>query len=196
MSMNVTSNSTATYSVDRPLPLSVSETSASYGINMCDGTIPCLPMLSSAAKGMASYVTTTGGQSSPHTVSVPSTPRTEGEILMFPTLKTFAFSELKRATTDFHSANMVGEGGYGCVFKGWVDGNSLRAAKPGNSMVIAVKRLNRQSFHGHKEWLTEINYLGRPRHPNIVKLIGYCTEDDNRLLVYEFMPCGSLNNHL
>lgn len=43
---------------------------------------------------------------------------------------------------------------------------------------------------------TEVNYLGQLRHPNLVKLIGYCTDGDNRLLVYEFMPKGSLENHL
>ncbi|KAL6980535.1 Interface between microtubules and kinetochore protein [Sarracenia purpurea var. burkii] len=63
-------------------------------------------------------------------------------------------------------------------------------------MVIAVKRLNQEGLQGHKEWLTEINYLGQLYHPNLVKLIGYCLEDDHRLLVYEFMTRGSLENHL
>jgi serine/threonine protein kinase len=63
-------------------------------------------------------------------------------------------------------------------------------------MVIAVKRLNQEGFQGHQEWLTEINYLGQLYHPNLVKLVGYCLEDDHRLLVYEFMPKGSLENHL
>ncbi|PRQ59171.1 putative transferase, protein kinase RLK-Pelle-RLCK-VIIa-2 family [Rosa chinensis] len=193
-SINVASNSTAADSVDHPPPLPVPETSASYGLNICDGNIPCFSMLSSAAECMASYGTTTGAECPPH--AVPSTPRTEGEILLFPTLKTFSFSELKRSTRQFRFDNMLGEGSFGCVFKGWVNGNSLTAAKPGTGMVIAVKRLNRQSLLGHKEWMTEINYLGRLRHPNLVKLIGYCTEDDDGLLVYEFMPCGSLNNHL
>ncbi|MBA0601110.1 hypothetical protein Gorai_004297, partial [Gossypium raimondii] len=80
--------------------------------------------------------------------------------------------------------------------------------------VIAVKRLNQEGFQGHQEWLVsfissliptlelisglqaEINYLGQLHHPNLVKLIGYCLEDDHRLLVYEFMPKGSLENHL
>ncbi|KAJ6750196.1 hypothetical protein OIU85_000797 [Salix viminalis] len=84
-------------------------------------------------------------------------------------------------------------------------------------MVIAVKRLNQVGFQGHREWLNdrspvanlgylrifvkpaltaEINYLGQFQHPNLVKLIGYCFEDDHRLLVYEFMPRGSMENHL
>ncbi|XP_050386861.1 receptor-like cytoplasmic kinase 176 [Argentina anserina] len=129
-------------------------------------------------------------------ISVPSTPRTEGEILMSSNLKNFFFNELKTATRNFRPDSMVGEGGFGCVFKGWVDENALTAAKPGTGMVIAVKRLNQEGLQGHKEWLTEINYLGQLRHPNLVKLIGYCLEDDHRLLVYEFMPRGSLDNHL
>ncbi|KAK4785587.1 hypothetical protein SAY86_002276 [Trapa natans] len=63
-------------------------------------------------------------------------------------------------------------------------------------MVIAVKKLKQESFQGHKEWLTELHYLGLLHHPNLVKLIGYCLEGENRLLVYEFMAKGSLENHL
>ncbi|EHA8590844.1 putative serine/threonine-protein kinase PBL3 [Cocos nucifera] len=63
-------------------------------------------------------------------------------------------------------------------------------------MVVAVKKLKQEGFQGHKEWLTEVNYLGQLHHPNLVKLIGYCSEGDNRLLVYEFMSKGSLENHL
>ncbi|KAL5582352.1 hypothetical protein UlMin_014794, partial [Ulmus minor] len=58
------------------------------------------------------------------------------------------------------------------------------------------KTLNHDGLQGHKEWLVEIVYLGELMHSNLVKLIGYCIEDDQRLLVYEFMPRGSLENHL
>ncbi|XP_057993692.1 probable serine/threonine-protein kinase PBL3 isoform X2 [Hevea brasiliensis] len=72
----------------------------------------------------------------------------------------------------------------------------MTAARPGSGMVIAVKKLKPEGFQGHKEWLTEVNYLGQLHHPNLVKLIGYCLEGENRLLAYEFMPKGSLENHL
>jgi serine/threonine protein kinase len=91
---------------------------------------------------------------------------------------------------------MVGEGGFGSVFKGWIDEHTLAPTKPGTGFVIAVKRLNQESSQGHSEWLTEINYLGQLRHPNLVKLVGYCLEDDYRILVYEFVTKGSLDNHL
>ncbi|XP_022857704.1 receptor-like cytoplasmic kinase 176 isoform X4 [Olea europaea var. sylvestris] len=121
-------------------------------------------------------------------------PWSEGEILKSSNLKGFTFSNLKAATRNWDI--LLGEGGFGSVFKGWVDKNSLEATKPGVGMAVAVKRLNQYGFQGHKEWLAEVNYLGKLRHPNLVKLIGYCLEDDHRLLVYEFMPNGSMENHL
>ncbi|KAL5991917.1 hypothetical protein ACLOJK_012829 [Asimina triloba] len=127
---------------------------------------------------------------------MPPTPRTEGEILQSSNLKSFSFSELKSATRNFRPDSVLGEGGFGSVFKGWIDEHSFAATKPGTGIVIAVKRLNQDGYQGHKEWLAEVNYLGQLHHPNLVKLIGYCLEDEQRLLVYEFMPRGSLENHL
>ncbi|XP_020574138.1 probable serine/threonine-protein kinase PIX13 isoform X1 [Phalaenopsis equestris] len=62
-------------------------------------------------------------------------------------------------------------------------------------MVVAVKKLKSESKQGFEEWQSEVNFLGRLSHPNLVKLLGYCWEED-LLLVYEFMPKGSLENHL
>ncbi|XP_022752739.1 probable serine/threonine-protein kinase PBL9 [Durio zibethinus] len=129
-------------------------------------------------------------------VSVPPTPRSEGEILESPNLKSFSFADLKMATRNFRPDSVLGVRGFGSVFKGRIDENSFTAAKPGTGIVIAVKRLNQEGFQGHKEWLAVVNYLGQLYHPHLVKLIGYCLEDEHRLLVYEFMPRGSLENHL
>ncbi|KAL8251836.1 hypothetical protein R6Q59_035529 [Mikania micrantha] len=126
----------------------------------------------------------------------PRSPRSQAEILQSANLKPFSFSVLKAATRNFRPDSVLGEGGFGSVFKGWIDEQSLAAAKPGTGTVIAVKRLNHEGIQGHQEWLAEINYLGQLNHPNHVKLIGYFQEDDHRLLVYEFMPRGSLENHL
>ncbi|KAH7678097.1 Non-specific serine/threonine protein kinase protein [Dioscorea alata] len=128
--------------------------------------------------------------------SVPPTPRSEGEILQSSNVKSFTFNDLKMATRNFRPDSVLGEGGFGSVFKGWIDEHTLAAAKAGTGIIIAVKRLNQEGFQGHKEWLAEVNYLGQLYHPNLVKLIGYCLEDEHRLLVYEFMPRGSLENHL
>lgn len=111
-------------------------------------------------------------------------------------MKPFSFNELRNATRNFRPDSLLGEGGFGYVFKGWIDEHTLTASRPGSGMVIAVKKLKPEGFQGHKEWLTEVNYLGQLHHPNLVKLIGYCLEGENRLLVYEFMPKGSLENHL
>ncbi|KAL2968594.1 hypothetical protein AAZX31_15G037000 [Glycine max] len=128
--------------------------------------------------------------------SIPQTPRSEGEILRSSNLKSFPLSELKTATRNFRPDSVLGEGGFGSVFKGWIDENSLTATKPGTGIVIAVKRLNQDGIQGHREWLAEVNYLGQLSHPHLVRLIGFCLEDEHRLLVYEFMPRGSLENHL
>ncbi|KAL8152177.1 hypothetical protein V2J09_009937 [Rumex salicifolius] len=111
-------------------------------------------------------------------------------------VKAFTFAELKAATRNFRAENLIGEGGFGYVFKGWIDEHTLYPTKPGSGIVVAVKKLKKGSFQGHNEWLAEVNNLGQLRHPNLVRLIGYCLESDNRLLVYEYLPRGSLENHL
>ncbi|XP_044506604.1 probable serine/threonine-protein kinase PBL9 [Mangifera indica] len=152
--------------------------------------------------GLSSKYVSTDGNDVSSTISkvssfsVPPTPRSEGEILQSPNLKSFSFGDLRMATRNFRPDSVLGEGGFGSVFKGWIDEHSFAATKPGTGIVIAVKRLNQEGFQGHKEWLAEVNYLGQLYHPHLVKLIGYCLEDEHRLLVYEFMPRGSLENHL
>jgi hypothetical protein len=178
--------------------------------------------------------------------SSPSTPNIGEELQVSSQLRKFSFNELKSATRNFRPESILGEGGFGCVFKGWINENGTAPVKPGTGLSVAVKTLNHDGLQGHKEWLVrnltsffsifvfihmhahahmfhlhvwstiiacgiaafmvegyffytwqaEVNYLGDLLHPNLVKLIGYCIEDDQRLLVYEFMPRGSLENHL
>ncbi|ONM15310.1 probable serine/threonine-protein kinase PBL19 [Zea mays] len=107
-------------------------------------------------------------------------------------LREFGLRELRVATRDFSPLLMVGEGGFGCVYRG-----VLRL--PG-STPVAVKRLNLNGRQGHKEWLAEVHFLGVVEHRNLVKLIGYCASQTDRgpqrLLVYEFMPNKTLDDHL
>eukprot|EP00246_Nothoceros_aenigmaticus_P012825 TRINITY_DN4143_c0_g1_i1.p1 TRINITY_DN4143_c0_g1~~TRINITY_DN4143_c0_g1_i1.p1 ORF type:complete len:462 (+),score=50.76 TRINITY_DN4143_c0_g1_i1:204-1589(+) len=112
------------------------------------------------------------------------------------TLRVFSFQDLKAATRNFRPDSLLGEGGFGGVFKGWIDEHGTMAVRPGTGMTVAVKQLNQDGLQGHQEWLGEGHILGGLHHPNLVKLIGYCSEQDHRLLVYEFMPRGSLENHL
>lgn len=86
------------------------------------------------------------------------TPRTEGEILSSPNLNPFSFNELKNATRNFRPDSLLGEGGFGYVFKGWINESTFTAAKPGSGMVVAVKKLKPEGFQGHKEWLVGFNY--------------------------------------
>ncbi|XAR51757.1 Non-specific serine/threonine protein kinase [Bertholletia excelsa] len=128
--------------------------------------------------------------------STPSTPYISEELKFSSQLRKFSFSELKSATRNFKPESLLGEGGFGCVFKGWVNESGTTPVRPGAGLAVAVKTLNHDGLQGHKEWLAEVNFLGDLLHPNLVKLIGYCIEDDQRLLVYDFMPRGSLENHL
>ncbi|KAL6873599.1 hypothetical protein ACP4OV_013681 [Aristida adscensionis] len=110
-------------------------------------------------------------------------------------LRVFDLEELSSATNGFSRALKVGEGGFGSVYRAF-----FRSAGGGGRVVLAVKRLNQRSLQGHKQWLAEVQFLGVLEHPNLVKLIGYCAVDSEaskqRLLVYEFMPNKSLDDHL
>ncbi|CAH9130204.1 unnamed protein product [Cuscuta epithymum] len=108
-------------------------------------------------------------------------------------LHVFTLSELRVITGDFSSANFLGEGGFGPVHKGFIDDR----ARPGlAAQPVAVKRLNLDGDQGHREWLVEVIILAQLKNPHLVKLIGYCWEAEDRLLVYEYMTRGSLENHL
>ncbi|KAK7279332.1 hypothetical protein RJT34_24380 [Clitoria ternatea] len=111
-------------------------------------------------------------------------------------LKAFTVSELKTATKSFSRSVMLGEGGFGCVYKGLIKS----VEDPSTKLEVAVKQLGRRGIQGHKEWVTEVNVLGIVEHPNLVKLVGYCADDDERgiqrLLIYEYMPNRSVEHHL
>ncbi|KAI8566097.1 hypothetical protein RHMOL_Rhmol02G0013000 [Rhododendron molle] len=103
------------------------------------------------------------------------------------TAKTFAFRELALATKNFRPECLLGEGGFGRVYKGQLESTG---------QVVAVKQLDRNGLQGNREFLVEVLMLSLLHHPNLVNLIGYCADGDQRLLVYEFMPLGSLEDHL
>ncbi|KAK8954631.1 Serine/threonine-protein kinase [Platanthera zijinensis] len=105
----------------------------------------------------------------------------------------FTYDELRLSTRNFRQDLILGEGGFGLVYKGVIDDNIRPGLKP---TFVAVKELNRDGHQGDREWLAEVNYLGQLSHPNLVKLLGYCCQDDHRILVYEYMASGSLDKHL
>ncbi|KAI3473242.1 hypothetical protein Pfo_030534 [Paulownia fortunei] len=101
--------------------------------------------------------------------------------------KTFTFREMAAATKNFRGECLLGEGGFGRVYKGQLEGSS---------QVVAIKQLDRNGLQGNREFLVEVLMLSLLHHPNLVNLIGYCADGDQRLLVYEYMPLGSLEDHL
>ncbi|KAH6803709.1 Protein kinase superfamily protein [Perilla frutescens var. frutescens] len=113
-----------------------------------------------------------------------------------PYIKVYSFADLKAATRTFRGDMVLGVGGFGTVYKGWVDEKTLLPSRHGTGMLVAIKKLNQESTQGFDEWQAEVDFLGKISHPNLVKLLGYCLEEKELLLVYEFMPKGSLENHL
>ncbi|KAJ4721473.1 Kinase family protein [Melia azedarach] len=101
--------------------------------------------------------------------------------------QTFTFRELASATKNFRQECLLGEGGFGRVYKGTLQSTG---------QVVAVKQLDRNGLHGNKEFLVEVLMLSLLHHPNLVNLVGYCADGDQRLLVYEYMPGGSVEDHL
>ncbi|CAI9786494.1 unnamed protein product [Fraxinus pennsylvanica] len=99
---------------------------------------------------------------------------------------TFTFEELAMATQNFRESNLIGKGGFGSVYKGCLD----------SDVVVAVKQLNLEGLQGNQEFIVEVFMLSLLHHPNLVNLIGYCAHEEQRFLVYEYMPLGSLDRLL
>ncbi|KAK9938423.1 hypothetical protein M0R45_015164 [Rubus argutus] len=99
----------------------------------------------------------------------------------------FTYRELCVATQNFHSDHLLGEGGFGRVYKGHLESTN---------QVVAVKQLDRNGFQGNREFLVEVLILSLLHASNLVNLVGYCADGDQRILVYEYMANGSLEDHL
>nr|XP_043630104.1 L-type lectin-domain containing receptor kinase IX.1-like [Erigeron canadensis] len=99
----------------------------------------------------------------------------------------FSYAELARSTAGFSEKEMLGEGGFGGVYKGFLKDSST---------YVAVKRISKSSKQGMKEYASEVRIISRLRHKNLVQLTGWCHQRGELLLVYEFMENGSLDLHL
>ncbi|XP_038702141.1 proline-rich receptor-like protein kinase PERK8 [Tripterygium wilfordii] len=98
----------------------------------------------------------------------------------------FTYEELKQATDGFSTRNLLGEGGFGCVYKGVLaDGRE-----------VAVKQLKIGGGQGEREFRAEVEIIGRVHHRHLVSLVGYCISEHQRLLVYEYVPKDTLHYHL
>ncbi|KAI8007117.1 Cysteine-rich receptor-like protein kinase 25 [Camellia lanceoleosa] len=93
---------------------------------------------------------------------------------------------VQAATNNFSAENKIGEGGFGLVYKGTLS----------NGQVVAVKRLSRTSGQGAEEFKNEVVLVAKLQHRNLVRLLGYCLEGEEKILIYEFVPNKSLDYFL
>ncbi|XP_058200911.1 serine/threonine-protein kinase PBL35-like [Rhododendron vialii] len=101
----------------------------------------------------------------------------------------FTLDEVQVATNIFDDALVIGIGGFGKVYKGFISNGA-------STTVVAIKRLNAESNQGAEEFWTEVKLLSKFHHFNLVSLIGYCNENHEMILVYEYIALGNLANHL
>lgn len=98
----------------------------------------------------------------------------------------FSYEDLAAATGGFSQANLLGQGGFGYVHKGALS----------NKREVAVKSLKTGSGQGEREFQAEVEIISRVHHRHPVSLVGYCIANEQRLLVYEFVPNKTLEFHL
>ncbi|CAI5463271.1 unnamed protein product [Closterium sp. Yama58-4] len=115
-----------------------------------------------------------------------------------PPARRLKLKEFLTITNNFDENGVLGEGSFGKVYRGvWEEAPAGRGG--GGEVVrtqVAVKKLNPESFQGYEEWLAEVLLLDKLRHPNLVRLVGYCAEKGEALLMYELCPNGSLDDVL
>ncbi|KAI6670414.1 hypothetical protein NL676_005299 [Syzygium grande] len=124
--------------------------------------------------GLVSYATT-------------KSTKTQASSLPSDLCRHFSLVEIRAATNNFDQVLIIGVGGFGNVYKGYVDGGATQ---------VAIKRLNPGSQQGLHEFLTEIEMLSQLRHVHLVSLIGFCNDAGEMILVYDYMARGTLRDHL
>ncbi|KAJ8429941.1 hypothetical protein Cgig2_017991 [Carnegiea gigantea] len=105
-----------------------------------------------------------------------------GDIPALKGARFFTFEELQICTNNFSEGNSIGSGGYGKVYKGFL----------ADGQIIAIKRSQEGSLQGSREFKNEIELLSRVHHKNLVNLVGFCFDQGEQMLVYEFIPNGTL----
>ncbi|KAL6616274.1 hypothetical protein ACP70R_038544 [Stipagrostis hirtigluma subsp. patula] len=109
-----------------------------------------------------------------------------GDVPQLKGARYFSFEELKKCTNNFSEIHEIGSGGYGKVYKGTLV----------NGQIAAIKRAQQGSMQGAAEFKNEIELLSRVHHKNLVSLVGFCYEQGEQMLVYEYIPNGTLRENL
>ncbi|KAH7302689.1 hypothetical protein KP509_23G083000 [Ceratopteris richardii] len=126
----------------------------------------------------------------PFMISGTSLPFSQGSLGAPPGISSsksmFSYADLAAATDGFSNMNMLGEGGFGCVYKGVLPSGQM----------VAVKQLKSGATQGEREFQAEVEIISRVHHRHLVSLVGFCIADSHRLLVYDFVPNDTLENHL
>ncbi|KAG5549939.1 hypothetical protein RHGRI_015041 [Rhododendron griersonianum] len=112
--------------------------------------------------------------------------KNSGDVPQLRGARSFSFAELKKYTNNFSETNDIGTGGYGKVYRGILP----------NGQLVAVKRAQTGSLQGGHEFKTEIELLSRVHHKNVVSLVGFCFEQGEQMLAYEYIPNGTLKESL
>ncbi|OMP05892.1 hypothetical protein COLO4_08478 [Corchorus olitorius] len=102
----------------------------------------------------------------------------------------FSLAEIKAATKNFHKDLILGQGGFGPIYRGTIDGGN------GTTIDVAIKRYYKKSHEGLEEFRTEVQLLCQLRHPHLVCLIGFCVDQNEKILVHEYVSRRSLSHHL
>ena len=98
----------------------------------------------------------------------------------------FTYDMVMEITNAFSSKNVIGEGGFGFVYKGYLP----------DGKVVAVKQLKAGSGQGEREFKAEVDIISRVHHRYLVSLVGYCVSEQQRILIYQYVPNGTLHHHL
>ncbi|XP_058201771.1 uncharacterized protein LOC131316428 [Rhododendron vialii] len=170
--------------ISQPVSLAVNVSSGTYsshGNNLSRNGTKVSDVLPS------SDVVSAGASSKQLPFSNNQNPIDVGEIESEGTCRSFSLDEVQIATNNFDDALVIGIGGFGKVYKGFIDDSAT---------MVAIKRLNAESKQGAGEFWMEVKMLSKLRHANLVALIGYCNECQEMILVYEYIALGTLADHL